>query len=262
MAKEHMHASEFDRLICTIRQETDSHEKKLHILYTSRGYFNAEQAARILYELPRPADKVAALRILEPRLCRMTCREARKIVEAVSIHNDRLIALDCVKRVLIDSQTTLGEEYSLSSMIYENDKSRARAIQQTVRSDVADQVAAGGHQGYAPFGTLYTQSRPLLFNLYGDIESQIEGTPGHGKINILPSADPTVIPSLYTGHPSYAYPPDIAYADVRSYPGTSGFQSQVTASSDYPGGAPPLGHHSGAPAPTGFQKLDDARIAY
>ena len=28
----------------------------------------------------------------------MTCREARSIIEAVSIHNDRLIALDCVKR--------------------------------------------------------------------------------------------------------------------------------------------------------------------
>ncbi|CAL1545752.1 unnamed protein product [Lymnaea stagnalis] len=262
MAKESMDPSSFDRLITKIRQETDSHERKLNILYTSRGYFNAEQAGRILYELPRPADKVAALRMLESRLCRMTCREARKIVEAVSIHNDRLIALDCIKRVLMDSQSTLGEEYSLSSMIYENDKCRARAIQQTVRSDVADQVAAGGHQGYAPFGTLYTQSRPLLFNLYGDIAKQAESAPGHGKIKLLPTADPGLVPSLYTGHPSYAYPPDIAYADTRGYPGTSGFPARVTATSDYPGGAPPLGNHSGAPAPTGFQNLEEAHIAY
>ena len=28
----------------------------------------------------------------------MSCRDARQIVEAISVHNDRLIALDCVKR--------------------------------------------------------------------------------------------------------------------------------------------------------------------
>lgn len=32
------------------------------------------------------------------RLCQMTCREGRDIINAVSIHNDKLIALDCIKR--------------------------------------------------------------------------------------------------------------------------------------------------------------------
>jgi len=256
MSKDSMPADEFDRLVSRIRQESNSHEKKLQILYTSRGYFNASQAAQILYELPRPADKVSALRMLEPRLCRMSCRDARQIVEAISVHNDRLIALDCVKRVLTDSQSNLGEEYSLSNFIYENDKCRGRAIQNTVQSNVADHIAAGGHQGYASLGALYSQARPMLPNLYGDVVQQTEGAPGHGKINVLPTAEPGNIPSLYTGHPSYAYPPDTAYAQVRGYPGTTGYPANIDSTCEYPGGAPPLGNHSGAPAPTGFLNLE------
>ncbi|CAG5134729.1 unnamed protein product [Candidula unifasciata] len=262
MTKKPLDASDFENLVCKIRQETDSHEKKILILSRSRGCFNAEQAARILYELPRPADKVIALRILEPRLCLMTSREARSIVEAVSIHNDRLIALDCVKRVLTDSQTPLGEEYSLSSLIFENDKHRARSILHTVRSDVADTIPAGGHQGYTALGGLNTQAKPLQINLYGDVASQMDSAAGHGKVRLIPAAEQGLIPSIYTGHPSYAYPPDIPYTQIRSYPGTSGFPTRVSATSDYPGGAPPLGYHSGAPAPVGFYSLDQSRIAY
>merc|ERR1711936_508865 len=91
-----------------------------------------------------------------------------------------------VKRVLTDSQSNLGEEYSLSNFIYENDKCRGRAIQNTVQSNVADHIAAGGHQGYASLGALYSQARPMLPNLYGDVVQQTEGAPGHGKINVLP----------------------------------------------------------------------------
>jgi len=251
---------EFNRLVSRIRQESDSHEKKLQLLYTSRGFFSASQAATILHELPRPADKVSALRMLEPRLCRMSCREAREIIEAISIQNDRLIALDCVKRVLTDSESSLGEEYTLSNFVYENDKSRGRAIQNTVQSAVADKVAAGGHQGYASLGALYSQARPMLPNLYGDIAAQTEGAPGHGVVQVLPTAEPGVIPSMYTGHPSYAYPPDTPYGDVRGYPGTTGYPAMATKTSDYPGGAPPLGNRSGAPAPTGFQNLEEGRI--
>lgn len=61
--------------------------------------------------------------------------------------------------------------------MYENDKCRAKSIQQTVRSDVADMVPAGGHQGYASLGALYSQARPMLTNLYGDIPMQTEGAP-------------------------------------------------------------------------------------
>lgn len=262
MAKESMSNDEFNRLVCRIRQESNCQEKKLQTLYTSRGYFNASQAAQILYELPRPADKVSALRMLEPRLCRMSCREARQIVEAISIHNDRLIALDCVKRVLTDSNSNLGEEYSLSNFVYENDKCRGRAIQHTVQSNVADHIAAGGHQGYASLGALYSQARPMLPNLYGDINAQTEGAPGHGRVGILPTAEPGNIPSMYTGHPSYAYPSDMPYAEVRGYPGNTGYPACMTTTSDYPGGAPPLGNHSGAPAPTGFTNLESGKMAY
>lgn len=251
-----MSADDFNDLVARIRQESNSHEKKLKVLYSSRGYFDASQASQILHELPRPADKVAALRMLEPRLCRMSCREARQIVEAVSIHNDRLIALDCVKRVLTDSQTDLGGEYSLSNFIYENDKNRGRSIQHTVQSKVAEHIAAGGHQGYGSLGALYSQARPMQSNLYGDVVTQIESAPGHGTISLLPAADPSIIPSLYTGHPSYAYPPDASYAEERNYTGTTGFPVQVNSTYNYPGGAPPLGNHSGAPAPTGFFNLE------
>ena len=41
-----------------------------------------------------------------------------------------------------------------------------------VRSDVSDAVPAGGHQGYAALGGLYTQCRPLVPHLYGSVEEQ------------------------------------------------------------------------------------------
>ena len=41
-----------------------------------------------------------------------------------------------------------------------------------VRSDVFDKMAAGGHQGYAALGGLYTQSRPLIPQMYGSLEFQ------------------------------------------------------------------------------------------
>ena len=41
-----------------------------------------------------------------------------------------------------------------------------------MRSDVADMMAAGGHQGYAALGGLYTQARPLVPHLYGSVEDQ------------------------------------------------------------------------------------------
>ncbi len=41
-----------------------------------------------------------------------------------------------------------------------------------VRSDVFEQIPAGGHQGYAALGGLYTQARPLNPHLYGPVEYQ------------------------------------------------------------------------------------------
>ena len=53
-----------------------------------------------------------------------------------------------------------------------------------VRSDVADHVPAGGHQGYASLGALHSQARPMLTNLYGDIKTQTEGAPV-GEVNAI-----------------------------------------------------------------------------
>ena len=53
-----------------------------------------------------------------------------------------------------------------------------------VQSNVADHIAAGGHQGYASLGALYSQARPMLPNLYGDINAQTEGAPVRLRILI------------------------------------------------------------------------------
>lgn len=255
MAKDSMPDGLFGQLIDKINQETNSAEKKLEILYSSRGFFSASQAATLLLCYASPADKVRAIRILEPRLCRMTCQEARQIIGAVTVHNDKLIVLDCIKRVLTDSQTKLGEEYILSAFPFEADKIKAINILNTVSSFVGEKVAAGGHQGYAALGGLYTQARPMVPHLYGDLYHQSQQIPGQGQIQIPPAAQPGVVPSIYTGHPTYAYPSDISYIKDRGYPGSAEFPISEANIKPYPAGAPPLSYHSGAPNPTGFSTM-------
>ncbi|KAK2177612.1 hypothetical protein NP493_589g01027 [Ridgeia piscesae] len=148
----------------------------------------------------------------------MTCSEARDIIGAVSIHNDKLKVLDSLKRYLVDFQTRAGREYITSSYIYEPDKFRAMGILNTVRSDVADMVPAGGHQGYAALGGLYIQAAPLNRHIYGDIHSQLMNLPGHGQVNLPALARAAQLPSMYRGHPSYAYPQGRDYAEDRNYP--------------------------------------------
>lgn len=83
----------------------------------------------------------------------------------------------------------------------------------------------------------------------------------HGKIEIPVTAKAGLHPSMYTGHPSYAYPPGRDYATDRSYPGNEmyaehSYQGECPgrpeAEGIYPLGAPPLSMHQGGPAPTGF----------
>ena len=47
---------------------------------------------------------------------------------------------------------------------------------------------------------------------------------GQGKIEIPVEAKQGVLPSMYTGHPSYAYPQGRTYADDRGYPGNSAYR--------------------------------------
>ncbi|PVD20437.1 hypothetical protein C0Q70_18592 [Pomacea canaliculata] len=131
-----------------------------------------------------------------------------------------------------------------------------------VHSTVADLIPAGGHQMYAPLGGVFSQSRPLNLHVYGDLYTQKMDTLGPGKINIPVTAKQGVVPSIYTGHPSYAYPVDKTYDESHHFPGTVGFPARVEGPSVYPGGAPPLGRHSGVPASTGFPKLDSAGFVY
>ncbi|WAR11550.1 hypothetical protein MAR_025730 [Mya arenaria] len=233
MAKTCMPDALFHQLLDRINQETKSSEKKVEILYSSRGCYSAPQ-----------------------RLCRMSCADARQIINCVTVQNDKLIVLDCVKRALTDNQTKLGTEYILSAFPFENDKMKAFNILNTVSSFVGEKVAAGGHQGYAALGGLYTQARPMVPHLYGDLERQAQQIPGQGPIHIPLEAQPGVVPSIYTGHPSYAYPADISYIKDRGYPGSAEFPiSEANMQPPvYPAGAPPLSYHSGAPNPTGFTR--------
>ena len=41
-----------------------------------------------------------------------------------------------------------------------------------VGSYVAEKTPAGGHQGYAALGGLYTQARPMCTHLYGPLKYQ------------------------------------------------------------------------------------------
>jgi len=213
----------FEQLLSKINQETNYAQKKLEYLFNSRGFFTAHQASRVLYAFAAPPDKLHAMQIMGPRLCRMTCSEARDVIGAVSIHNDKLAVLDIVKRYLQDCQTREGAEQILSAFPFEADKQKAFTALSTVRSDVADLMPAGGHQGYAALGGLYTQCRPLVPHLYGSVEEQKIYTPGHGTIELPVEATSGVLPSMYTGHPSYAYPQGRDYAQDRGYPGNPAF---------------------------------------
>jgi len=172
MAKVPMDPSQFEELLSSLNQETSHARKKLEILFSGKGHFSAEQAAWIIHSIAIPTHRVEAVRMLEPRLCRMTCDEARMILATFTVQNDKLKALDCLKRVLCDCQTQLGTEYILSAFPFEDDKLAALSLLRTVRSDAADLQAAGGHQGYGALGGLYTQARPLVPHLYGPLEVQ------------------------------------------------------------------------------------------
>ncbi|XP_076449467.1 uncharacterized protein LOC143285904 [Babylonia areolata] len=252
----------FQVLLARIQQETDSPLEKLQILYSSKGYFDATQASQILHALSRPEDKIRAIRMLESRLCRMTCRDGRDILTAFNIHNDRLIALDTLKRVLMDYLTVVGEEYILTTFPFEGDKKMAKDILGTVRSDIEDRMGSGGFQTYGSLGMLVSQARPMDPHMYGSLPHQARSMPGKGRVEAPPYARVGVVPSIYTGHPSYAYPVDKSYGQEKGYPGTVGFPAKEHGPRHYPGGAPALGNHSGAMYPTGFPNLDARGFAY
>ena len=76
---------------------------------------------------------------------------------------------------------------------------------------------------------------------------------GQGTIALPVEARQGVVPSMYTGHPSYAYPQGRDYAADRGYPGNPSTEGSYIG--PFPTGAPPTGQHQGGPASTGFPNL-------
>lgn len=76
---------------------------------------------------------------------------------------------------------------------------------------------------------------------------------GYGSIQLPVEAQPGVVPSIYTGHPSYAYPQGRDYASDRAYPGNQ--DTTASLMGPFPAGAPPMGQHQGGPTSTGFPNL-------
>lgn len=79
------------------------------------------------------------------------------------------------RRYLSDADTREGRETLLCCFPF--GANEAREVLQTQRADQVDLVAAGGHEGYAPLGGLYTQCPPLVPHLYGTIEEQEKRRP-------------------------------------------------------------------------------------
>ncbi|KAL3310833.1 hypothetical protein Ciccas_010598 [Cichlidogyrus casuarinus] len=64
----------------------------------------------------------------------------------------------------------------LTAFIYETDRRKALAIIKSAQANVDRPIAAGGHQGFGPVGGLYSQASPLLENLYGSHQEQIDNS--------------------------------------------------------------------------------------
>nr|QJP04092.1 lophotrochin [Platynereis dumerilii] len=216
-----MDPQRFEQLLQALNQETHSTEAKKEMLFRSRGSFTAHQASSIIYAFPNSSDKVHVMQILETKLSPMTCSEAKDILGSFPFHNDKVTALQSVKRVLVDSQSDFGVENLLSAFPYEHDKQRAFGVLRTARTSVHNKVAAGGHQGYAALGGLYTQSRPLVPHLYGRVEAQGVKNMGISNDDMpLPvTARPNTAPFLYTSYPSHSFRRGRDYATDRQYPG-------------------------------------------
>lgn len=185
-------------------------KKKIDLLSMSIGKFDSKQAATLIKAISPISQKFEAIQILAPRLCQMTCSDAREILLAVSVHSDlRLDILNHIKRYLLDNQTDLGREYILSVFPYESSKQRALQILSTVNSSPESIYSSGGHQVHAPLGMVLSQAIPLKEYYYGPIAEQMT------KAKLSPpdlSSSRSPQGHLHCiAHPSYAYPEECTY---------------------------------------------------
>jgi len=260
MSRKFLSNEEFEALFCNISQMRLVDEK-MCALVNSRGVMSADQIAQLLLIFPTSPAKLRVMEVVsQNRLSRMTCEDATKIIRAIPIHRDKLVVLNLLKQALCDHQEPMAYELLLTAFEYENDRIAAGEILKTVECFAADVVPAGGHQGYATVGFLYAQCPPLSTQLYGPVKEQLQQMAGHGNIAVPPQAKTSVIPSIYTGHPSYAYSPGSTYAVVNKHQGAVRWpvtHVHFDEQPAYPTGAPPLGYHSGAPPSVGFVGLGE-----
>lgn len=275
MAKKPMSDGDFNRLLSTLIAETSDKERKFEKLYYSKGNFSGTQAAGLINCFKTAPERVRVIKALERRLCRMCCAEACEILKAVQLTNhDRLFTLDCIKGTLVDHETTMGIEYILSAFPFETDKRKALEILATVSMYVTRELAAGGHQMYAPVGVLYTQSFPSNEALYGPLESQLALKEHRVKPSIPVTACKNLSPSAFTAAPSYIYtgdkdrswysgggipplPPPISDTVITGPPRKLGEEQTqfVEEQPNYPANDPCLTIHQGGPSPIGFPNI-------
>ena len=62
----------------------------------------------------------------------MTCEEGARVLDAFSVHNDKLLALESIKRALKDAESPEGQAAILASIPYEPDRMVALQILSTV----------------------------------------------------------------------------------------------------------------------------------
>lgn len=169
----------FEDLMRMIVHDSGDYEAKLELLLAAKGFLNAEQAALLVSVFKRPKDKLKAIMIIEPKLVSLSCQEARSLLASIPIPEDRLVALQYVKRALYDGNTQEGIDNIVSTYTFEEHKLTAARILKSVANRDGIQVAAGGHQGYAPLGTLYTNATPNNVHIYGHPLLQVQHLPNH-----------------------------------------------------------------------------------
>lgn len=129
----------------------------------------------------------------------MNCQQATHILAAIAIPEDRLEALEYVKkfvnqliqkqiqsfkitffsRAINDGNTQEGQDYIVNLFTFEDHKLIAAKILKSIVAKKGIQVAAGGHLGYAPMGCLYTNAVPNHPHIYGPVLDQVKGLPNH-----------------------------------------------------------------------------------
>ena len=124
------------------------------------------------------------------------------------------------------------------------------------------------HHLYNNFFTRYGKYNFLLMVVDSSTQliSKLLFFQGKGGIEVTCESKQGIVPSQYTGHPSYQYPQGRDYALDRGYPGQASMagpgysmgpacSGRPQVASGYPAGAPLIGQHQSQAAATGFSSL-------